>query len=243
MGHADDHRRDRSQTAGSSLIRWRPWPCESCRGGSTTLGHLAGSVGSSEEVRDAGRNEQIDRRKVLEAGWLREWVERCPHTEWCDLILPDLAEGSEHLVFFDEPAREVVKLTRPGIYGDFYEIIGDRVSQFDSTPREYLMRMRWWEILFSTAPDPKGLTGNGQILSRQTYIRGDLPSQDSVDAFLETAGLSAVKRDCWLWKKADPESRMETWIGDARSDNFVSVGGEIVPIDIRVWRRPISEVE
>lgn len=241
MGHADDERRDRSQAAGSSCIRWRPWPCESCSGGSTALGHLVGGLGSGEEVRDLGRNEQIDRRKILEAGWLREWVERCPHTEWCDLILPDLAEGSEHLVFFDEPAREVVKLTRPGIYGDYYEIVDGRMAQFDSTPREYLLRMRWWEALFSTAPDPKGLTETGQILSRQTYIRGELPSQGAVDEFLDSAGLAPVRRNCWLWKKTDPESPMETWIGDARSDNFVSVDGAIVPIDIRVWRRPVSQ--
>lgn len=242
MGHADDERRNRSQAAGSSLIRWRPWPCESCSGGATTLGYLVGSIGSSEEIRDADRNEQIDRRKLLEAGRLTEWVECCSHTEWCDLILPDLAEGSEHLVFFDEHAREVVKLTRPGIYGDYYEIVNDRVAQFDSTPREYLLRMRWWEVLFSTAPDPKGLTGTGQILSRQTHIRGDLPTQGAVDEFLASAGLSPVKKNCWLWKKADPESRMETWIGDARSDNFVSVDGEIVPIDIRVWRSPAAKV-
>jgi hypothetical protein len=242
MGYADDERRDQSQAAGSSLIRWRPWPCESCSGGSTALDYLGRSPGSGEEVRDLDRNEQIDRRKIIEARRLREWVEQCPHTKWCDLILPDLAEGSEHLVFFDEQTREVVKLTRPGIYGDYYEIVNDRVAQFDNTPREYLLRMRWWEILLSTAPDPRGLTETGQILSRQTHIRGDLPTQGAVDDFLASAGLSPVKKNCWLWKKADPESRMETWIGDARSDNFVSVGGEIVPIDIRVWRRPVSEV-
>ena len=240
MRHADHETGDRSEAASSSLIRWRPWPCKSCCGGSTALGYLIGSIGSSAEISNVQRNEQIDRRKVIEAEVLREWVHSCPHTEWFDLTLPDLAEGSEHLVFFDERAREVAKITRVGIYGDYYEIVENRVTQFDSTPTEYLLRMRWWEKLFSTAPAPKGLTEKNQIVSRQTYIHGDLPTQEAVDDFLTLAGLSPVKRNCWLWKMVEPESRMEIWIGDARSDNFVSAGGDIVPIDIRVWMHPIS---
>ena len=166
-------------------------------------------------------------------------MRHCPHTEWSDLGLPLLAEGSEHLVFFDETVSEVVKITRPGLYGDYYEIIENRIYQFDCTPTEYLLRMRWWEKYFSSAPVPVGLTDAGQIVSRQKFIQGDLPSQPEVDNFLSSAGLTPVRPKQWLWKKVEAESPMEVWIGDARSDNFVSAGGEIVPIDIRIWGVPI----
>jgi len=92
------------------------------------------------------------------------------------MSLPRLDEGSEHLVLFDGETSEVVKLTRPGTYGDYYEIVDNRIFQFDSTPAEYLVRMRWWEKLFSTAPTPIGLTKTGQIVSRQRFISGDPPA-------------------------------------------------------------------
>ena len=169
MGHADHDSPDRSTSSSTSIIRWRAWPCESCSGQSTALDYLVRSVGSSTEFPDGGRNEQIDWRKSREAALLGEWVVQCPHTEWSGLALPDLAEGSEHLVYFDEPSAEVVKVTRPGIYGDYYEIVDGRM------------------------------------------------------------------------KKLEAESRLEVWVGDARSDNFVSVAGSIVPIDIRVWGIPMVD--
>ena len=76
-------------------------------------------------------------------------------------------QGQEHLVLLDEQTSQVVKITLPGTYGDYYEIIDGRINQFDSTPAEYLLRMRWWEKLFSSAPDPIGMTESGQIVSGQ----------------------------------------------------------------------------
>lgn len=150
--------------------------------------------------------------------------------------LPRLDAGSEHLVLLDEKTSEVVKITLPGTYGDYYEIINGQINQFDSTPAEYLLRMRWWEKLFSSAPNPIGMTDSGQIVSRQRFIQGDpAPPQETVDQFLLDAGAVAVKQSCWLWKKADSESEMEIWIGDARSDNFVLAQDGMVPIDIRIW--------
>lgn len=133
-----------------------------------------------------------------------------------------------------------MKLTRPGTYGDYYEIIEGRINQFDSTPSEYLLRMRWWEKLFSTAPNPIGMTSTGQILSRQQFIRGEPnPSQQKVDQFLLDAGAVAVRQSCWLWKMEGVHSEKEVWIGDARSDNFVLAEAGIIPIDIRIWGVPI----
>ena len=151
-----------------------------------------------------------------------------------------LAQGSEHLVLFDEETSEVVKITLPGTYGDYYEIIDNRIYQFDSTPKEYLQRLRWWEKFFSTAPAPVGVTESGQIISRQKFILGDPdPPQERVDQFLLEAGAVAVRQSCWLWKKVETASRWEIWIGDARSDNFVLAEGKIIPIDIRIWGVPI----
>jgi hypothetical protein len=241
MDHAEHQTGDRTGPADHSLVRWRPWPCESCRGGSTPLGFLGTSSGANSEIPQVERNGQIDWLKKRQADRLLEWVKNCPHTEWSDLCLPLLAEGSEHRVLFDGKSSEVVKITLPGTYGDYYEIIDNRISQYDSTPEEYLLRMDWWEKLFSTAPSPLGMTGSGQIVSRQMFILGDSdPPQERVDCFLADAGLIPVRQSCWLWKKVDAEAQMEVWIGDARSDNFVLTEGEIIPIDIRIWGVPIS---
>ena len=240
MNDAESQTGDISEPANDTLVRWRAWPCESCRGGSTALGFLVGSFGSSPEIQERDRNCQIDGQKKWEAGRLLEWIQSCPHTQWAEMSLPRLDEGSEHLVLFDGVTSEVVKITRPGTYGDYYEIIEDRISQFDSTPAEYLLRMRWWEKLFSTAPAPMGMTDSGQIVSRQKFIQGDpLPPQEKVDQFLADAGAVAVRQSCWLWKKVEVDSRVEIWIGDARSDNFVLAEGEIIPIDLRIWGVPI----
>jgi hypothetical protein len=235
MPDAENKTEDLSRSADPPVVCWRPWPCESCRGGSTALGILFRSIDSNTEIPDIDRNEQIDWLQNWEAGILNRWVCSCPHTEWSDLSLTQLAEGSEHLVFFDEAAGEVVKITREGLYGDYYEIIENRIKQFACTPAEYLLRMRWWGKLFSTAPNPVGLTKAGQIVSRQKFIQGELPTQDEVDDFLSAAGLVAVRQSCWLWKKVENVSQMEVWIGDARTDNFVLAAGAIIPIDIRVW--------
>lgn len=139
---------------------------------------------------------------------------------------------------FDESTSEVVKITRPGIYGDYYELTDGRIHQFDNIPAEYLLRMQWWDELFSTAPNPLGLMETGQIVSRQPFIEGDPPQQEAVDRFLSEAGLVDVKKHCWLWKKVVAEAGIEIWVGDARADNFVSTNDGIVPIDIRVWGVP-----
>ncbi len=240
MNHAQDQTGDGSRPPDSALIRWRAWPCESCSGGATPLGFLIRCIVASKEVPELGRNEEIDWRKQWEAALLLGWVQSCPHTQWTETNLPKLDEGSEHLVLFNGKTSEVVKITRQGIYGDYYEIIEGRITQFDSTPAEYLLRMRWWDKLFSVAPNPLGMTETGQIVSRQQFIQGDPPEQEAVDHFLSEAGLLAVKQPYWLWKKVDSESEIEVWVGDARADNFVSTNGEIIPIDIRIWGIPIS---
>jgi hypothetical protein len=244
MDDADDATRDRIETTDTVCIRWRPWPCESCGGSSTPLGFLVRCFGSNPKVPQVGRNEQIDWFKLWELDRLLEWIQSCEHTQWLDLCLPRLDQGSEHLVLFDEQTSEVVKVTLPGTYGDYYEIIDERINQFDSTPAEYLLRMRWWQKLFSSAPNPIGMTETGQIVSRQRFIQGDPdPLQREVDQFLIDAGAVAVMQSCWLWKKVDNESKIEIWIGDARSDNFVLAQDGMVPIDIRIWGVSIPAVD
>ena len=132
----------------------------------------------------------------------------------------------------------MVKVTRPGTFGDYYEVIDGRIHQFDCTPADYLNRMDAWQILFGdsgAAPVALGITVSGQIVTRQPYISGEPPTQAQVDDFLIGAQIEAVKQRCWLWKKVVPDLDLEVWIGDARADNFVSTPSGIVPIDIRLW--------
>ena len=118
MADAEDKTGDRSRSADQQVVCWRPWPCESCRGGSTALGFLVRCFGSNPEVPQVDRNGQIDWFKKWEADRLLEWIQSCEHTRWLDMSLPRLDEGSEHLVLFDEQTSEVVKVTLPGTYGD-----------------------------------------------------------------------------------------------------------------------------
>ena len=176
MTHDHDQGEDQAQSTYSGGVRWRPWPCESCPGSSTPLDFLNGCIGANPEVPEGKRNEVIDWLKKWQAERLLEWVEGCEHTQGTDLMLPRVDEGSEHIVLLDAAKSEVVKITRPGIYGDYYEIIEDRITQFDSTPGEYLLRMEWWDKLFSNAPNPFGMTATGQIVSRQKFISGERTS-------------------------------------------------------------------
>jgi hypothetical protein len=242
MSDVENQEGDLSGPTNDTLVRWRAWPCAGCRGSATTpLGFLISSFGSIPQISHRDRNCQIDWQKKWEADQLVGWVERCPHAQWTETRLPHLDTGSEHCVLFDEATREVVKITLPGIYGDRYEIIDNQVTEFRCTPAEYLIRMHWWEELFSTAPAPLGMTESGQIVSRQPFIKGDAnPPQEKVDQFLLEAGAVAVRKSCWLWKKVDVDSEIEVWIGDARSDNFVLTEGVIIPIDIRIWGVPIE---
>ena len=146
---------------------------------------------------------------------------------------PKLAEGSEHIVYFDENRASVLKLTRPGIFGDSYYLVNELMHQRNNSPQEYLMRFRLWKTIFEFAPRPLGVTKLGQIVSVQQFISGGVPSQEAVDGFLLEAGLRARKRHLWLWKRAF--QRFDIWVGDARSDNFVESKEGIVPIDLRLW--------
>jgi hypothetical protein len=156
--------------------------------------------------------------------------------------LPKLAEGSEHAVYLETPTT-VLKLTRLGTYGESYYLAANgMVFQQSCSPLEYLIRMQLWEPAFGNAPEPIGITPEGQIVSRQPFIAGNPPTQAEVDEYLLSSGLEPVKQSRWLWKKSYPGEEYEIWVGDARNDNFVLTEAGMIPIDVRLWfhsgRRP-----
>jgi hypothetical protein len=217
---------------------WRPWPCSACRGVHTALGLFIGGSTASPIIQASSTPEEVAAQQI---GQLQIWVSKCTHTPDAVVTLPKLDEGSEHRVFLDEAdyRAKVIKLTRSGIYGEFYYLVDGLVNQKNCSPYEYLLRLRLWKKLFGAAPEDIGITANGEIVSRQDYITGTPPTQSEVDEFLENSGLTAVKRKCWLWKKDYPEGQFEIWVGDARFDNFVKTDQGIVPIDIRMWFGPV----
>jgi hypothetical protein len=163
-----------------------------------------------------------------------EWAKRCPHSSQAEIHLPEIAAGSEHVVYLDAPREEVFKATRPGLYGDIYYLEDGVVHQKNCSPIEYLARLRIWKKLFRSAPQELGITDNGQMVTRQKFITGEIPDQETVNKFLESFGMLEVKKQCWLWKRVY-DSGIEVWLGDARADNFVKTDIGIVPIDIRLW--------
>ena len=210
-------------------LRWRAWPCAACSGGVSPVGHLVRCLASSSAVQPASP-EAIAQ---TQAGQLLEWVGHCAHHAQGEILLPKVAEGSEHIVFLDATNAKVFKATKRGLYGESYYLVDNIVNQRNCSPLEYLLRLRFWKKIFLSAPKDLGITEAGQIISTHEFISGNPPTQEAVDFFLAESGLTAVRQNCWLWKKSYPE--FDIWVGDARLDNFVQTPAGIVPIDIRVW--------
>ena len=170
---------------------------------------------------------------------MKQWIAKCSHAVETEIHFPQLAEGSEHLVFLDAASATIFKATRPNIFGESYYLdAAGKMNQKNCSPLEYLIRLRLWKKLFASAPRDLGITDQGQIVSVQKFITAKnpahpIPTQATVDSFLIEAGMSAVKQQYWLWKRTYPE--FEIWLGDARDDNFVETDAGIVPIDIRLW--------
>jgi hypothetical protein len=214
---------------GRERLCWSPWPCEKCGGGVSAVGYIVARIEASSNLLHPDPEEVVR----LQISWLKEWVQGCRHQTASEILLPRLAEGSEHVVFLDAEHATVFKITRRGIFGESYYLVNDIVHQRNCSPIDYLLRLRYWKKLFHSAPRDLGITDAGQIVSTHEFITGNLPTQESVDEFLISSGLTAVKKSCWLWKRSYND--FEIWLGDARADNFVQNEVSIVPIDIRVW--------
>lgn len=223
------------QGQGAESIRWRPWPCAECARGAAAVDYFVGRHQASGALPHSTPDEFVAAMIARERAWLVDWVECCPHTVEKEEVLSKLDEGSEHIVYLGADGEHVLKLTKAGVYGDYYFLQEGRVHQRCCTPGDYLLRLEMVEMTFGFAAQPIGVTPFGQIVTLQRFVSGDIPSQSEVDAFLRSAGIEPVKQSCWLWRKLDPDGQMDFWIGDARADNFVKTATGIVPIDIRMW--------
>ena len=133
----------------------------------------------------------------------------------------------------DPTTETVYKHTLAGTFGDTYFIVNNRVHQRRCLPSDYLARLDFWEEVFGYQPNALGITPTGQIVTKQGFVRGECPKQEEVDEFLWSLGLQDVKRQCFVWKKS--VAGRDIWVGDTRDENFVKMGDEIVPIDVRLW--------
>lgn len=220
-----------SADQGCERLRWRPWPCTQCSRGVSPVSYLIRCIDAGAEI-SAATPEEV---AAIQVSNLLRFVSSCAHPGQTDALLPRIAEGSEHLVYFDARHGEVLKITRAGVYGESYYLVDKVVNQKNCSPLEYLLRLRIWKKLFQSAPSSLGITDAGQIVSKHKFVSGELPTQVAVDSFLEAAGFTAVRKNRWLWKKQYP-GEFDFWLGDARTENFVQTPGGIVPIDIRLWQ-------
>ena len=90
-----------------SEVRWRPWPCAACREHTTALDFLRGRNASSGRLPKGIWNRIVGLLQKREARWLVDWVEGCSHTPEETITLRKLAQGSEHVVYFDEGSSHV----------------------------------------------------------------------------------------------------------------------------------------
>lgn len=160
-------------------LRWRAWPCPECSGGFSPIGVLIRRAEASAAIL-RGSPEQIAERQVA---LLQEWVGSCEHTTESLLSLPEIAEGSEHVVYLREADACVFKVTKPGTFGESYFLKNNLVHQRNCSPLDYLIRLRLWRKVFGSTPIDLGVTECGRILSVQKFIEGELPTQDAVDDF------------------------------------------------------------
>ncbi|HSI83095.1 MAG: hypothetical protein ACAI35_05470 [Candidatus Methylacidiphilales bacterium] len=214
-------------------------------GGAETLCWYAFATGESAQETSArnflaGRHqtgsklsESLDQITDCQIKWLRDW---CLGTLQKSVV-HRVAEGSEHIVYWDSSTNDVIKLTRVGCYGDIYYLdSAGQVNQRNCTPLEYLTRLELWDLYFpGFSLTPLGITDDGQIITRQPFIHGTEPTQEAIDIYLESVGWVPVKKRCWLWNYSHSLSGICIWLGDARKDNFVLQDGVIAPIDIRLW--------
>lgn len=111
MMHVEDQGGDRAGPQSAVFIRWRPWPCASCRGGSTALDFLVRGLVSNTQGRGPQLNEKIDWLKEFEFSRLLEWINACPHSRWSDLSPPLLVEDSEHQVLVEHLRKALWRLS------------------------------------------------------------------------------------------------------------------------------------
>ena len=61
-------------------VRWRPWPCENCSGGTSLLDHILGRHETGSEISGGSEDEVVEEMIARERAWIVEWVESCEHT-------------------------------------------------------------------------------------------------------------------------------------------------------------------
>jgi hypothetical protein len=126
----------------------------------------------------------------------------------------------------------VIKLTKPGLYGDLYYLHNGLVNQRNCSISEYAVRTHLSDFLgFHTSL--LGITDTHQIVTSQKFIQGTQPTNTEVSEFLRHSDFTPVKEECWLWQRLIND--LLIWVGDARTDNFVKTEHGIVPIDLRMW--------
>ncbi|MEI9896190.1 MAG: hypothetical protein WDN28_20580 [Chthoniobacter sp.] len=170
------------------IIRWRPWPCDDCSSGTEAADYLVGRHSTSGEIPDCGPDEFVGIVTARERAWL-EGVE-CPlHSLYVESAVNPLTIGSEHSVYLEPETGDVLKVTLPGVFGDFYFLKDGLVNQRCCTPVEYLKRLDAIERTFGFSAVAVGATAEGQIVTVQKFIDGDPPTQEEVDAFCLGKGL------------------------------------------------------
>lgn len=212
-------------------VCFRPFPCHTCRQGITTLGFLRDRLEANPVWTDTSFEDQCK----IQVEYLREWAGNCTHNAEVRIVAPRVDEGSEHYVHLDTKDADLYKITKPGIYGDYYFLKDEMVHQAQCTPIQYLVRLRLWKKLFGSAPIPLGITRIGQIVSLHKFILGSVPSQEETDDYLSSIKLEPVKKECFFWKCNQGTGERTIGIGDTRDENFIKSPNGIVPIDIRLW--------
>jgi len=189
---------------------------------------------STEAVRESRRT----RRDIfnIEVSALREWGQAS------GLILAALelnqftpvSSGAEHEVMFDPEGQRAIKITRAGAFG--HSVVGPGLS---ATPREYLLRWNFHNLLFG---DNAGIFGllcseaSVQCVVSQKWVTAHAqtptPTDAEIDSFFRDLNFEKIST---VEVPAFYSGALDLVILDAHPHNILRDEAEnLVPIDLVV---------
>jgi hypothetical protein len=161
--------------------------------------------------------------------------------EWRDrLNSTQVAFGREHRTWKHADFSRIYKYTYPNQFGRtaFYGSGG--LGNTDALPFEYLTRMALHNKVFgddvlieATFEDEQGRV---TLVISQTFIEGDHPKHEHIDAYMTAEGFVKTRSNDW-YRASDDLAAF-----DAHPGNFISMpDGQVVPIDLVPIHHPDAD--
>jgi hypothetical protein len=187
---------------------------------------------------EAVRKSRCTRRDIfnIEVSALREWGQAnglTLATLELNQFTP-VSSGAEHEVLFDPVGQRAIKITRAGAFG--HSVAGPGLS---ATPREYLLRWNFHNVLFGDSAGIFGLLcgeSSVQCVISQKWVTANAqeptPAEVEIDSFFRQLNFEKISE---VDVPAFYSGALDLVILDAHPHNILrDEAGNLVPIDLVV---------